>query len=130
MPETGYVANEGSAKERKRAYDREYQRQRYLELVGDGGRREKETIRQRAKQKRRREERRILLDGLKNAPCQDCGGRFPPECMDFDHRDPTQKKWTVSKMLGASISNIRTEVAKCDLVCANCHRIRTWRHRG
>lgn len=48
--------------------------------------------------------------------------------MDFDHRDPATKQYTVSRMVGrAGTDAILVEVAKCDIVCANCHRVRTWR---
>ena len=37
------------------------------------------------------ERRRVLILELKSKPCLDCGNVFPPECMDFDHRDPEEK---------------------------------------
>ena len=66
---------------------------------------------------------------LKSKPCTDCGRSFPPECMDFDHRDSTSKVDKVSRLAQncGSKSKILEEIAKCDLVCANCHRIRTKR---
>lgn len=67
-----------------------------------------------------------MLDRLRDVPCADCGGRFPPCSMDFDHRDPTQKRSTVPAMIGrAGDAAILAEAAKCDIVCANCHRART-----
>ncbi len=70
---------------------------------------------------------REWLKELKGCPCLDCGGLFPPECMDFDHRDRSQKKRNIASMIGIcqSKATILAEIAKCDLVCANCHRIRT-----
>jgi hypothetical protein len=67
------------------------------------------------------------LDQLKAQPCMDCKRTFPPECMDFDHRDPTNKLFNVSQaaISGRSLESVQAEVAKCDLVCACCHRIRT-----
>jgi|ERR1035437_1576822 hypothetical protein len=66
---------------------------------------------------------RALLDALKDGPCTDCGGRFPPECMDWDHlRD---KKFDLANANTRSPASILAEIAKCELVCANCHRIRT-----
>ena len=48
--------------------------------------------------------------------------------MDFDHRDPATKRHGVTRMVGrATTETILGEVAKCDIVCANCHRLRTWR---
>lgn len=55
----------------------------------------------------------------------DCGGTFPPECMDFDHRPGEGKIMAVGRMTGLARSRIEAEVAKTDLVCSNCHRIRT-----
>lgn len=63
-------------------------------------------------------------------PCHDCGQTFPPFVMDFDHRDPSDKKYTISRMYDHSNETIDKEIAKCDLVCANCHRIRTFAMDG
>jgi hypothetical protein len=63
----------------------------------------------------------------KSKPCADCGHSFPACCMDFDHRIGTEKSYCVGTMVAHhySLNLIEKEVAKCDLVCANCHRIRT-----
>jgi hypothetical protein len=58
-------------------------------------------------------------------PCYDCGGMFPPECMDWDHRPGTKKSFDVSKSPGRPLEDSLDEIAKCDLVCACCHRTRT-----
>lgn len=58
----------------------------------------------------------------------DCGGTFPPECMDYDHRPGTEKYYGVGQLTG-SLTKMKAEIAKCDLVCANCHRIRTHARR-
>lgn len=72
-----------------------------------------------------------LLDQLRDRPCTDCGDRFPPCAMDFDHRQPGSKRYTVTRMIGrAGIARILAEVEKCDIVCANCHRLRTFRRRA
>src|ERR1051326_1741302 len=73
--------------------------------------------------------RRALLDSLEATACLDCGGSFPPECMDFDHRPGQAKVRDVGSMVTSAMETLLAEVAKCDLVCANCHRIRT-RKRG
>jgi len=71
-------------------------------------------------------ERLALTDELKDVPCADCGVRFPSVCMDFDHRDPNTKEFNISRSLAhRSWESILAEIAKCDVVCANCHRIRT-----
>ena len=62
---------------------------------------------------------------LKAAPCTDCGVCYPPYVMDFDHlRD---KRRLISRLRGVSTKLLLSEVAKCELVCSNCHRIRTFK---
>lgn len=71
-----------------------------------------------------------VLDQLRSVPCTDCGGRFAQCSMDFDHRDPSQKFARVPSLIGrASLDRILAEAAKCDIVCANCHRLRTFERR-
>jgi formate-dependent nitrite reductase cytochrome c552 subunit len=72
-----------------------------------------------------------MLRKLRSVPCLDCGGSFEWCVMEFDHRDPATKAEAVTRMVGlASVERILAEVAKCDVVCANCHRMRTFRRRG
>jgi hypothetical protein len=66
----------------------------------------------------------VLLAQMKNKPCADCGGKFPTMCMDFDHVRG-RKEFAISSRWGTSLGRLNKEIAKCDLVCANCHRIRT-----
>ena len=75
--------------------------------------------------------RRLLLAEAKRRPCMDCGGVFPTECMDFDHVRGS-KRCNVSAMLQHSVESVLEEISKCEVVCANCHRIRTHRrlHEG
>ena len=77
-------------------------------------------------------ERLAWLDSIKNKPCEDCGGSFPPECMDFDHLNPQTKRFTISTraICGDGFNekkkmDILKEISRCRLICANCHRIRT-----
>jgi hypothetical protein len=64
---------------------------------------------------------------LKSSPCLDCGGSFPACCMDFDHVRGGKKKHCIGTMFAHHYSRelILLELEKCDLVCSNCHRIRT-----
>ena len=68
-----------------------------------------------------------LLRDLRRVPCADCGRRFKPHQMDFDHRDPSTKGFNVmtGRAMLMSTKRVLAEVAKCDIVCANCHQIRT-----
>jgi hypothetical protein len=78
--------------------------------------------------KNQRKELREYVASLKGGPCSDCGHSFPPCAMDFDHVRG-KKNRNVGSMLLSSRRLIDEEVAKCDLVCANCHRIRTQMRR-
>jgi hypothetical protein len=72
-----------------------------------------------------------VLDQLRSVPCADCGERFAQCSMDFDHRDPATKLARVTSMVGrAGLQRILAEAAKCDIVCANCHRRRTLERRS
>jgi len=63
-----------------------------------------------------------LLTRLRSVPCLDCGNTFPTVVMEFDHRDARTKRALVAHMPGrASDRRILDEVAKCDVVCSNCH---------
>ena len=70
-----------------------------------------------------------MLRELCEVPCADCGERYPSCAMQFDHREGTSKKFLVSRMIHRSRKAILEEVAKCDIVCANCHRERTYQRR-
>ena len=76
-------------------------------------------------QAKRRAINRAWLFNLKTKPCVDCGKCFHPCAMDFDHvRD--NKATDVSRLMDRNRKVILDEIAKCDLVCANCHRLRTY----
>lgn len=72
-----------------------------------------------------------VVEEYKRVPCADCKGTFPAVCMDFDHVRG-EKVEGIAKMVAQSWSmeKLSEEIAKCDLVCANCHRIRTHRDDG
>jgi hypothetical protein len=75
---------------------------------------------------------RELLRKAKRVPCTDCGQSFPPYVMDFDHRPGEEKAFALANAAGwtrISLKRLEEEVAKCDVVCANCHRIRTHQRR-
>ncbi|MEK6208432.1 MAG: hypothetical protein AABM32_12420 [Chloroflexota bacterium] len=78
-----------------------------------------------------REAHRNLLAESRTVPCLDCGRTFPFFVMQFDHRDPSEKKYMVSQMVGrVGRDTILAEVAKCDVVCTNCHRDRSYLRRS
>lgn len=65
------------------------------------------------------------------SPCVDCKLKFHFYAMQFDHIDATNKKTEVSRLVNSNcdIITIQNEIDKCDLVCANCHAIRTYIRR-
>ncbi len=75
-----------------------------------------------------------LVRGLKtNKTCADCRLEWPHYVLDFDHLPGFKKLANINVLVkrGASEEVILAEVAKCDLICSNCHRIRThWRKHG
>jgi hypothetical protein len=78
-----------------------------------------------AARRRKNDMIREFVQSYKSAtPCKDYNQVFPFYVMDFDHlRD---KKFMISKMLRYNLDQVKTEIDKCDLVCANCHRERTY----
>lgn len=84
---------------------------------------------QAAYMRERRRQMRVVLDALKDRPCADCNSRFPPYVMDFDHVRG-DKRYILAKMTMMSLERVFDEVAKCDVVCSNCHRIRTNRRKS
>lgn len=73
--------------------------------------------------------KRIFFWGLKQKPCVDCKMRYFPVAMDFDHL-PKYKKLAINGLTAMSKERLLLEIKKCELVCANCHRIRTWKRRN
>ena len=69
-----------------------------------------------------------LLDYLSNQSCVDCG-ESDPIVLDFDHKSSDNKFKTVAKMLSGHYSwnSVMSEIDKCDVRCANCHRRRTYK---
>lgn len=58
--------------------------------------------------------------------CMDCGIDYPYWILQFDHRPGTVKVGAVGNMIrNVSLDAVKAEIAKCDIVCANCHSDRT-----
>jgi predicted Zn-ribbon and HTH transcriptional regulator len=72
--------------------------------------------------KRRRRRKRELVEA-RGGQCMDCGYSASVEALQFHHRDPSTKDFRLGDFSG-SLERFLAEAAKCDLVCANCHRLR------
>lgn len=80
------------------------------------------------KQANKRKNIKNLADGKsliaqeKNKPCADCGNSFPTCCMDFHHL--FDKKFEIGRCIHFGLKRLKAEIAKCVVICSNCHRIR------
>lgn len=77
-----------------------------------------------ARRSQRAEIKQYIFESKKK-PCMDCGATYHPFVMDYDHARG-KKNGLVSAMGLHGWKSLKEEIAKCDLICANCHRIRTW----
>jgi hypothetical protein len=79
--------------------------------------------------KQTREKRRNIIREIKESiPCKDCGVSYPYWVMQFDHIGTDEKIDTINTLLAnSSMQVVMDEIAKCELVCSNCHATRTWK---
>ena len=77
----------------------------------------------------RADKRRLMFVYLASHPCVDCG-ESDPLVLEFDHVRGV-KRLNVSDLLNRDYpwSSVRKEIEKCEVVCANCHRRRTYGRR-
>lgn len=103
----------------------EYQRQWYAKNADE----QRAKARVRVNQ-RRAENRSWVLAYLKGKSCTDCG-ITDIRVLEFDH--VRGEKWMAiadAVARGYNLDRIRAEVDKCELVCCNCHHLRTCARRG
>ena len=84
--------------------------------------------------KTKRATNREIINARKNVPCADCGIKYPPHVMDFDHIVPRNgdRKRIIPLMANSrcTMEKLIEEMDKCEVVCANCHRERTWSRKN
>jgi hypothetical protein len=79
------------------------------------------------KLERRRQNLVSAIDKAKtDKPCTDCGDFYPAVAMDFDHLENKEINISKIRSTNVTIGSLNRELAKCEIVCANCHRERTW----
>lgn len=73
----------------------------------------------------------FILNYKKNGVCCDCGikGNKYPQIMDFDHLGDKEFNISEFKNHTSGFNKVKWEIQKCELVCANCHRIREVKRR-
>jgi hypothetical protein len=113
-----------SHKEYHASYKKKH-RERYLVLNREWKRRNKW-----------KDKRKIFLrehiNRAKTKPCVDCGKQYNPWVMQFDHRPEELKKFCIAEVMSRkmyTIEEVNSEIAKCDVVCANCHAERTYKRK-
>lgn len=75
---------------------------------------------------RRAKRDRLYFQQIKLARgCADCGFRGHPAALEFDHLPGAVKLYRIAAMAGLKRELVDAEIAKCEVVCANCHRVRT-----
>jgi hypothetical protein len=74
---------------------------------------------------RREALRAYLRDYKESKPCEDCDISYPSRVMEFHHTNG-DKEYTIASMpgKGVALATLEREIAKCILLCANCHRLR------
>jgi hypothetical protein len=102
----------------QRAYAKEHYKRNVQYYVKKG---------KRARKKARKENYTLVYFYLLEHPCVRCG-EADPRVLDFHHtRD---KVATISEMIGGSQEMLVKEIEKCIVLCANCHRLRTFEDAG
>lgn len=77
-------------------------------------------------EKLKAERQKQIIEYLLDKSCEQCG-ESDIRVLDFDHKDPRDKKFNISKAINQGIEweLILKEIEKCQILCANCHRKRT-----
>ena len=78
----------------------------------------------------RQKQMALLHEYKEKIGCHDCNAIFPHYILEFDHKPEFKKLDGVYRVLkNFGIEKAWEEVAKCDVVCANCHKIRTYNRK-
>lgn len=91
---------------------------------------DKEKARLRKNSKLNRKKIQEIVRQAKKLPCSDCEIEYPYYVMDFDHLEDKVFDIGTAVARAYSIIRIQEEIAKCEVVCSNCHRIRTHNRRA
>lgn len=110
--------------------NKEYHRGYWKEYYSDPVRKARHLKAVRATDRKRRQRIRewVAQEKIRRG-CLKCGYREHPFALDFAHRDRRTKEFDVASALrsGWSLERVQREAAKCDVLCANHHRIETFK---
>lgn len=108
-------------KNRRTAYNKEFGKKWYQAH-------KKEVVERR---KKRQIEIKKWYDSYKSTLCCMVCGESHPACLQFHHRDRSEKSFTIGAIATRATSKKRliNEIAKCDVLCVNCHAKVHWRER-
>ena len=117
-----YMASPFKDPERRREYQQKYHKETWYP--------EHRQDRLDRSRKKRQEVRKWYREYKNTLHCMDCG-QSHPATLDFHHIDPAEKDFVVSQILHetTSLRRLQEEIAKCVVLCANCHRIRHWNEK-
>lgn len=73
--------------------------------------------------KQKRQQRLLKAIEILGGKCFNCGGIFDPCVYDFHHVNPLEKSFTIGENMLVSEDRFYSEIHKCKLLCANCHRL-------
>lgn len=63
-----------------------------------------------------------MLTSLVDMKCVNCGYDTCVSAIEFHHIDPTSKEFNIGSKRVANVDLIKSEITKCVILCANCHR--------
>lgn len=93
---------------------------KYLDIFEIKIKRDKEVDKSKKMSKWRQEQKRKLVE-YKGGKCEICSYSKSNRALEFHHKDPSQKDFSISSY-STNFNRMITEVDKCILICANCHR--------
>lgn len=104
-------------------------KQEYDRVYWENNKKEKGEQKRKLANANRIIKRKFIIDILKKSLCCDCEIN-DWRVLEFDHKDRETKSFNIADSTSYSIERIQAEIDKCDIVCANCHNIRTIEQRG
>lgn len=82
-----------------------------------------------SEQKRYHKRREILQNIKMKTGCVDCGYNEHPAALHFDHMPSEKKQFGIAQNHSRKWETLIQEIQKCEVVCANCHAVRTDQRR-